>query len=489
VNHLEEIKSILRDISAKAPTMDRLEREIAREKAIEALDGKVKAPARLVDAALKVESDDGHRSGGQGRSVVFDDPVPWPEPVIGVKVLDSLAKTFAAYVSLPRGAATALALWVVVAHAFENFFILPLLAITSPEKRCGKSRLLTLLLHLVPRPLLASNITPAALFRAIEAMRPTLLIDEADSFMKASDELRGVINAGHTRATASVVRTVGEDHEPKVFNVFGPKAVALIGRLPDTIEDRSIKVPMKRRAPGEHLERFREDRVDHLEDLRRQAARFAADHEEDLSAADPSTPTELNDRARDNWRSLLAVADLAGGSWPEKARQAALLLSGHGDDDQESVRVQLLADIQAALEDRPDPRIFTTDLLAILHEVEDRPWGEWRQGRAITGHGLARLLKPFGIRPKLLRIGAENGRGYELADFDDAFARYLPSAQDPPSGVLHPLQANNDGPSSGDPKCYDEDARNTSEIGDDARGDCDVTGVTVQNRELWGDVE
>jgi putative DNA primase/helicase len=113
--------------------------------------------------------------------------------------------------------------------------IAPLAVITAPEKRCGKSQLLFLLGRLAKRPLTASNVSPAALFRAVDAWRPTLLVDEADAFVRENDELRGIINAGHTRDSAYVVRVVGDDFKPTKFSVWGAKALAGIGHLADTL--------------------------------------------------------------------------------------------------------------------------------------------------------------------------------------------------------------------------------------------------------------
>jgi putative DNA primase/helicase len=101
-----------------------------------------------------------------------------------------------------------------LAWVVEAFDISPLLSITSPTKRCGKSTLLDIVALLAPRAVPASNITAASLFRIVEKFSPTLLVDEADTFLGDNDELRGIINSGHRRSSAFVVRTVGDDHEP-----------------------------------------------------------------------------------------------------------------------------------------------------------------------------------------------------------------------------------------------------------------------------------
>ena len=367
----------------------------------------------------------------QGTSLSLADPEPWPELVDGAGLLAALAQTFARFMALVDGAATALALWSVFAHAHDAADVSPLLALVSPEKRCGKTTALTVLRHLVPKPLAASNITPAALFRAIEKWRPTLLVDEADSFLGEREELRGILNSGHTRGTAYVIRTVGEDHEPAMFSTWGPKAVALIGNLQDTLQDRSVVVPMRRKTTGEKIERLRLGSLD-LQDLLRQAARWAADHGEAIRNADPDVPDGLNDRAADNWRTLLAIADEAGGVWPDRAREAARLLSGVGKRADGSVRVLLLSDLRELFDEFDACRLASQQIVDALTDREDRPWPEWRRGRPLSTQQLATLLRHFDVRPRQMKIDGKKVRGYERADLEEVWERYTP-AQAPDS--------------------------------------------------------
>jgi hypothetical protein len=437
----DEVEIPLRQLKDALLGADPLRQATVRESAIAALRGKVGGPAHLVDVAIGGERlpASGQRSTSvQGREAVFADPEPWPAPVDGSDLLHDLEATFARYVALPPHAAAALALWTLHTHALDAADVSPILALTSPEKRCGKTRTLSLLARLVRRPLPTSNITPAALFRAVESFSPTLLVDEADSFLREREELRGVLNSGHTRATAFVVRTVGDDHEARRFSTWAPKAIALIGRLPETLEDRSILVPMRRRAPNEHVERlrFHGPAAGAFEELRRRSMRWASDNAAELREADPVPPGDLNDRADDNWAPLLAIADAAGGEWPDSARRAARALSGaveSGDGTGE----QLLADVRAIFVERGEPRLFTQDLLADLNAREDRLWKEWRRGNPLTAVQLAHLLRPFGVRPGTVRIGSETAKGYALVDFTETFARYL-SPIDP----SQPSQAN-----------------------------------------------
>jgi hypothetical protein len=418
----------LRQLRLALRGADALTEVTVREQAVAALEGTVSAPAKVVDAALRSERP---APAGQGRKLEFEEPEPWPVPVDGAELLRDLASTFQRFVALPPFAADTIALFVLHAHALDTADISPILTLASPTKRCGKTRTLTVLRGVVPRPALTSNITAACVFRSIEAFSPTLLVDEGDSFISLSEELRGILNGGHTRDTAYVMRTVGDEHEPRLFSTWCPKAIALIGHLPDTLADRSIVVPMKRRAPNEHVERLLH-RPGQFGALRRQAARWAANHRSDLEGADPLVPDRLDDRAADNWRPLLAIADLAGGEWPERARRASLALSG-GDEAQDGAREQLLGDLQVIFLEREVERIFTEDILADLSKREDRPWREWRAGKQLTAVQLARLLRPFGVKPGTQRIGNETKKGYAKEDFAESFGRYLPPEPSQPS--------------------------------------------------------
>ena len=316
-----------------------------------------------------------------------------------------------------------MALWVVLAHAIDTADVAPRLAFTSPVKRCAKTTALNVVGRLVPRALPASNISPAAVFRAIEAARPTLLIDEADTFLKTSDELRGVLNSGHSRDSANVVRVVGDNLEVRQFSTWAAIAVALIGKLPDTLEDRSIAIEMKRKKPDETVEKFRRNRLAKLADLASMAARWAADNAEALRAATPDIPSELHDRAADNWEPLLPIADIAGGDWPARARAVAVRICGGADDDT-SVRVQLLKDIGELFKKHGTDQLASATIIADLGDMEHRPWPDWKAGKPISAPQMARQLKPFGISPGTIRDGHDTAKGYKLTQLEDALRRY-----------------------------------------------------------------
>ncbi|MHB0981033.1 MAG: DUF3631 domain-containing protein [Thermoleophilia bacterium] len=431
----EDNRDIFSEV-ARLAALDTLTYERERKEAAETLGIRVAVLDSLVQARREVEQP------GSG-TLFLEDPEPWPDPVDGAELLDEICATLRRYVSLLAWAAVAIALWVVHTHAHDAAEVSPLLGATSPTPECGKTTLLTYLSGIVRRPLSASNITPAAVFRAVEGYRPTLLIDEADTFLRGNDELRGVVNSGHSRAGAYVIRTVGDDHEPKVFSTWAAKVIALIGKLPATLASRSIHIELKRLAPGEEVEPLRLHKLGDLLPLRRKAARWAADHLEELRGHDPDIPRELHGRAADNWRPLLSIADIAGGEWPQLARQAAVALSaGTGE---QTAGIMVLEDLRKLFEERGD-RLPTATILEALNDMDDRPWPEWNRGRELSAPGLAKLLLPFGIRPRTIRPGGgSTPKGYLREQFQDAFARYLPGpeAATPP----HPAEETEEAPS------------------------------------------
>ena len=192
------------------------------------------------------------------------DPEPWPDPVVGAKLLDEIVASARSHLILRPGASETCALWALAAHAHDCFEISPVLAATSPTPECGKTTLLSWLGEIVPSPLPSSNITAAAFFRAVDKRGPTVLIDEADTFLRDKDELRGILNSGHNKRSAYVVRTHGDNHEPRRFRTWAPKAIALIGKLPPTLASRSIHIKLQRKLPTETVEPLRADRLAHL---------------------------------------------------------------------------------------------------------------------------------------------------------------------------------------------------------------------------------
>jgi hypothetical protein len=342
-------------------------------------------------------------------------------------LLDEVRAFVRRFVVLNEAQLDAVVLWAAHTHAFDAFNCTPYKAISSPEKRSGKTRLLEVLEVLVREPLPTANISDAALFRVIDARQPTLLVDEVDAiFGKKSprDELRGIINAGYRRG-ATTHRMGGANNSAlQTFSVYCPKAFAGIGDcLPDTIRDRAIPIRLRRRTRGETVERFRlRDVEPEGHELRDRLAAWLETALDELAESRPTLPGELDDRAQDVWEPLLAIADLAQQDWPERARPAAIALSTGEERDDDSVTARLISDISDVFEAEQDQPLKTGDLLEGLHAIEESPWGDW-YGKPLSAHGLSKLLKSYRVKTMPVWADGKTVRGYKVDQFSDAFAQ------------------------------------------------------------------
>lgn len=387
------------------------------------------------------------RTSNEKVNDIFPSIEPWHESVSLSMLLDSIEQIFnRTLVFHSEHEAKAIALWVVHTYCLDAATVSPILYISSPEKRCGKSTLLSVLQKLINRPLVASNITAAALFRSIEKFQPTLVIDEGDTFIEGNEELRGVINSGHTRALAYTLRCVGDEHEPTRFCTWGAKVIAGIGHLPETIEDRSIIIQLRRKLLSEKKEKLRNISDSIFHDLARKCVRFKNDNLSILAAKNPEIPETLNDRAADNWIPLLAIAELAGGNWIKSALDAAKHLCGL-EQEPISTGAELLNDIRNIFDDKRIDRLSTRVLLGALHSVEEAPWRTYNRGKPLSARQLAKRLKEYKIHSKDMRLAPSNKnlKGYCLEDFQEAFSRYIPSSfPDPGATSATTLQSRND---------------------------------------------
>jgi putative DNA primase/helicase len=401
-----------------------LQYEQERKGAAEWFDIRAGILDKLVAAErARINPDDDNK---QGQAIVFPDAEPWPNPLAGAALLDDLANAIRGHVVLPDHMRDAAALWIAHTYLLDHLMVTPRLCVRSPVKGCGKTTLLDVAAQLAFRPLPAANCSASSIFRVVEGHRPTLLIDEADSFLANAEELRGVLNSGHRRGGA-VLRNVGDDHEPRSFSTYAACAIALIGQLPGTLADRSVTIDLTRRKRDEAIEPFRFDRVDHLLVLGRKLMRWTKDNAEAIAATEPEMPAGLYNRVADNWRPLLAIATIAGGDWLTRGHRAAL--QGAGADVDEGSRLELLLgdirDVFDGLVSDKD-RIPSAHLIERLVEIVPRPWAEYgRSGKPLTQNKLARLLKPLGIAPQKVRIGAETPNGYHRHQFQEAWDRFL----------------------------------------------------------------
>ena len=427
---LEESEKTLESQVKAIAGLDLLQRELERNRIAKEYNVRVSVIDEYIKQFTKQEE-----TGGTLE--VVTEIEPFEEEVDGAMLLNTISGELSKYVILPDGAGDTIAAWTLLTYSSDAFRILPNLGITSPVKRCGKTTLLEVLQGVTNKGLTASNISPAAVFRTIDKYHPTLLIDEADTFLKDNDELRGVLNSGHTKTTAFVIRVEGESHEPVKFSTWGPKAISMIGTLPETLQDRSVVIELRRKMPGESASKLDIDFESECEDIRRKCQRWADDNLDQLTITRPEMPQTNNDRLTDNWMPLFAIAQVAGGGWPDKIKKSMLKMMGVEDDNLGSM---LLEDIRDILSNGMK-RIFSDDLIEALKNKADRPWCDWNRGKGLTQNGLARLLKPFSVKSKTMRIGEDRRKGYELSGFSDAFKRYIPLM--PPVSSVTPCQPNN----------------------------------------------
>ncbi|MDA0768253.1 MAG: DUF3631 domain-containing protein [Verrucomicrobia bacterium] len=346
---------------------------------------------------------------------------PWEEAIELSELVEEIENRIERHLIVSHDSRLAVALWVAGAYVYDSFRIFPRVVIHSPEKRCGKSTLMEMLQAMVPRAILASNVSPAAVFRVIEKYHPTLLIDEADSFLRDNEPLRGVINSSHSKATAHVLRCEGDQHTVRKFSTWAPIVLAGIQQVADTIMDRSLVVELQRKGHGETVERLPVGLAEALLPLRRKLTRWGLEHGNLLRTASPQFPESNNDRAEDNWFPLFALADFMGGEWP--MRTTAAFLSAVGQVEEETTGTMLLSDVRAIFKARGVDRIWSCDLVNDLNDMEERPWGNWRGG--FTARVLSNMLKGYKIYSADIRMDRVK-KGYQLSKCREAFTRYLP---------------------------------------------------------------
>ena len=298
----------------------------------------------------------GESKAGGGRRVELPLDEPWQQPVSTSELLSAIMQKLREYVVLDAGGAVAVTLYIVLTYIVDELQLCPMLLLQSAVKRSGKTTLLGLLLRMTYRALGVSSISSAALYRVVDSLKPTLLLDEVDATLAqktdTAEALRGLLNAGNDRTSSRVLRCVGEDKDVVSYDAFGAKVLAGIGHIPDTMEDRSVVVELRRKLENEKVRRFSvfEDQGE-FKEIRRKLLRWARDCGKAVGAARPPIPYGLNDRAADNWSPLLAIADLAGGDWGKRARSVAISISLRIRDNEQDIRFELLKDIRGIFEE------------------------------------------------------------------------------------------------------------------------------------------
>lgn len=410
-----ESETISRLAALNAVDYDRLRKEEAKALGIQVktLDDMVKAERNQDSASSRMP---------------FPDVLSWSEPVNPAFLLNEMSAVIESFVVLDQNQADAAALWVVHTYLTAEADTSPLAIINAPEKACAKTLFQTVLGRMAYRPLPASNASLSALFRAVESWKPTLLIDEADTFFRDNAELHGMVNAGYKRG-GFVLRSEssGDSFEPRMFSVYGAKSIAGIAlekHLPDSTMSRGIVFNLRRKLPHETVERLRYADAAVFERIASQLTRFAEDYSQQVRVARPVLPEALSDREQDNWEPLLAIASCAGAEWVERATKAALALSNTVETSV-STGNELLADIQSVFEEKGTFKVSTVDLIDALVAVEENAWATYNRGRPLSPRQLAKQLSAYGIQPKTVRMAHGTPKGYDADQFTDAFARYL----------------------------------------------------------------
>lgn len=392
------------------------------------------ASSKSTDTQARSKSNEASTAGSDVGRTPFPIIEPCRDPVEPAQVLDAVLGLVDQYIVADSHQKIATALWIAMTWFMDRINVAPLLLVTAAERESGKSQLLTLIGKLCARPLTISNMTTAFIFRAITKWRPTMMVDEVDTFLRENAEQRGLINAGHTRDSAFVGRVSGEEHEPTMYDVWCAKAlagIALERHLPDATMSRGIVISMRRKLKGEVVGRLRHADPKTFPLIASQLARFAQDFGDQVSQARPILPDALSDRQQDNWEPLFAIAECAGPAWLARCEEAALALSRSASLAEDTGN-SLLRDIREIFEREGWDKISSATLIEELTNDDEAGWSTYNRGKEITPRQVATLLKPYGIIPKTVRLGHnETPKGYDRAQFEDAFARYLPEPAAP----------------------------------------------------------
>jgi hypothetical protein len=350
-----------------------------------------------------------------------------PDPdILPLDLIESYLRRFVAYPN--EHALVAHVLWIVHTHMIDSFDTTPRLAFMSAEKASGKTRALEVTAEFVPDPIMSISASPACIVRLVSAGRPTILYDEIDGVFgsakaqEANIDLRSILNGGYRRG-AKVYRcnTSGKKIEVEALDAFGPVAVAGLRELPDTLASRSIIIRMKRRAPSEAVEPFRQRyHGEQAKPLKEALVDWCEANP--LDGVEPELPSGIEDRAADCWEPMFAIAYAAGGDWPDRTKAAALFFTRSGAKET-TPGEELLAHIRDAF--GTDEKAWTRTLIERLIQREESPWRDIR-GKPLDERGLATRLKPYGLKSKDVWIAGTTKKGYHAADFSDVWGRYLP---------------------------------------------------------------
>jgi len=358
----------------------------------------------------------------------------------GEKTLDELERFIRRFLVYPTTHEYAAhVLWIMHTWSMELWDSTPRIAFLSPEPQSGKTRALEVTEKLVPRPKRTVNNSTMYLYREISNPegRPTILYDEIDTIFgpkaKGDEDARAMLNAGHRKgATAGRCVIVGNEVKTEDFPAYCAVAIAGLGYLPDTIISRSIRIGLHRRSAHEPIEQFRDRLVNgDVTILREKISTLMEDLYKSMDGYYPEFPEGVENRDADVWEPLLIIADIIGGSWPQRARAAATYLVKKSKEVPLSLNLRLLKDIRLIWGDRS--KMSTQQIIDELGELEEAAWNEINRGHPMTTADLGKRLRNYDIKTTVLNLGgARSVRGYYREDMQEIWLRYLGSVNPEP---------------------------------------------------------
>jgi putative DNA primase/helicase len=387
-------------------------------------DAKLKELAKRIDEDVEMLRVEFRAFAEEGRSdIVGDDP--WPDPVDTKALLTEVMAQQRRYMIVGDEQMLAMTLWVAFAWLHQNIAVhSPMLVFKSAEIDSGKTTACGVLKLLTPRAYTAGEMSGPSLYRLVDRVHPTLIIDNADKLLHRKPDLANIINLGWTRGTP--IPRVGPHGESIGFDPFCPKIIAGTNLLlPKDTASRAIVIKLLPKLPSEKVEDFTHVDDEQFFTLRRKLARWNIDNAAAIKEAKPALPAGFNNRLAMNWRLQLAIADLAGADWSKKARAAAVKIDDVKEEESEGVRA--MAALAGVYVQTAREEITSEEAVKALIADPTAEWCEFRNRGPITQRQLAALLSRYDIRPVVLHPTKRSGlsrHGYRLAQFMDAFALY-----------------------------------------------------------------
>ena len=417
----------LRRMSGDRPVIEELAKKIARKLGV-------------TKNSLLPKLERGGEEGGSEGPPIPPTATAWEKPVKALEVIEEVRSTILRFVWVRRSHALVAALWIVLTYLHDAVDILPLFLISSPEEDCGKSTLLKTILFLSNRPIPAANVSAAAIYRTIKDDCPTFVLDEAETYLATNEELRGVIDSGHEREFAYVIRTMQEGEGTIRFPTWCPKVLAMISLPKRTILSRSVHVRLVRKGAEVKLEKLKKKHREELENLRSKISRLANDIREKVRGFESDF---LINRANDNWQPLRAIAHVAGQDLEREVEKAAMHMTSKDAQDSKSEGRYLLESLAEIVKTKreeqgvqPPENLFlrSLDLVNMLNSDLAAPWKD--NNKELSAHRLGKILSGYEVKADQKRVEKSDqkragdsktaSRGYWANDIEKAVEKWIP---------------------------------------------------------------